>query len=279
MNNVINNEAGNELISSKIQNNIPINVGRVGRNELQVCIGYNINAEVHTFWLTNLQNNAGVYGSEKDILEFCEAYIGSIAKADLHIYWDMGEDFKQLQNHFFTTYAKDTPLLENRSVEPFHFKEPWSKQLENKNVLVVNPLSQSISKQYKNKELIWDNKNILPDFNLIAYESVQSIGNTGPHSGWVESFNIMKQEISKLEFDIALLGCGAYGMPLGTFIKEEMKKTAIYVGGGLQVLFGIKGKRWDSHADISAMYNQNGVRPLPHEIPANKDLVEGGCYW
>ena len=111
------------------------------------------------------------------------------------------------------------------------------------------------------------------------YESVQSIGNSGPHSGWKESFNIMKEEISKLEFDIALLGCGAYGMPLGAFIKEEMNKSAIYVGGGLQILFGIKGKRWDVHDEISSMYNQNWIRPFPQEIPNDKDLVENGCYW
>ena len=279
MNNLIKNDEANKLISSKIENNIPINVGRVGRNELQVCIGYNTNTSIESFWLTNLQNNAGVYGSEKDILEFCEAYIGSISKADLHVYWDMGEEFKQLQTHFFRSYAKDTPLLENRSVEPFHFQDPWSKQLKDKNVLVVNPLGESIYNQYRNRDLLWDNKDILPEFNLTVYQNVQSIGNNGPHSGWSESFNIMKKEISELEFDIALLGCGAYGMPLCTFIKEQMNKTAIYVGGGLQILFGIKGKRWDTHDEISVMYNENWVRPLPHEIPTKKDLVENGCYW
>jgi len=277
MNKIIKNIEANKLIAHKIKNNIVMNIGRIGKNELQVCIGYDTNTGVDTFWIGNLQNNAGVYGNEEDVVWFCYEYIKSIHMSDIHVYWQMGID--ELQNYFFHKYAKEATFIENRAVEPFHFQEPWSKELEGKNVLIVNPLAKSIPSQYKKRSLLWENKDILPEFNLIMYESVQSIGNTGPHYGWGESFRIMKEEISKLEFDIALLGCGAYGMPLGTFIKEEMNKSAIYVGGGLQILFGIKGKRWDAHDEISSMYNQNWIRPFPQEIPNDKDLVENGCYW
>ena len=35
----------------------------------------------------------------------------------------------------------------------------------------------------------------------------------------------MCQEIKKLDFDIALLGCGGYGLPLCNFIKKDMDKS------------------------------------------------------
>ena len=49
----------------------------------------------------------------------------------------------------------------------------------------------------------------------------------------------MCQEIKKLDFDIALLGCGGYGLPLCNFIIKDMDKSAIYIGGGLQIIWVI----------------------------------------
>lgn len=49
----------------------------------------------------------------------------------------------------------------------------------------------------------------------------------------------MKDEIDKRDYDIALIGCGAYGFPLAAHIKRSGKK-AVHLGGALQLLFGIK---------------------------------------
>ena len=45
----------------------------------------------------------------------------------------------------------------------------------------------------------------------------------------------MCMDIVKLEFDIALVACEGYGMPICNFIKGKLNKSAIYVGGGLQL--------------------------------------------
>ena len=47
--------------------------------------------------------------------------------------------------------------------------------------------------------------------------------------------------------------------------------------GALQLLFGIRGKRWDDHPIISKLYNDAWVRP--EEGLAHKEKVEGGSYW
>jgi hypothetical protein len=44
-------------------------------------------------------------------------------------------------------------------------------------------------------------------------------------------------------FDVALVSAGAYTGPLAHHIFK-LGKTAIYFGGSLQNLFGIKGHRW-----------------------------------
>ena len=55
--------------------------------------------------------------------------------------------------------------------------------------------------------------------------------------------------------------------------------VAIQMSGATQLLFGIKGRRWDTHPQISKLYNPAWVRPAPAEQPANKQAVEGGSYW
>ena len=58
-----------------------------------------------------------------------------------------------------------------------------------------------------------------------------------------------------------------------TILRLSGDKT----GGALQLLFGIRGKRWDDHPIISKLYNDAWVRP--EETLAHKEKVEGGSYW
>ena len=64
----------------------------------------------------------------------------------------------------------------------------------------------------------------------------------------------MYEQSLKTSFDVAIIGCGAYGMPLGAMLKDA-GKTVIHLGGVTQILFGIKGKRWDENK-TSELYNQ-----------------------
>ena len=132
---------------------------------------------------------------------------------------------------------------------------------------------------YKRREKLFEDVRILPEFKLRTYQAIQSQGGTSKYASWVDAFEKMKEDIAKIDFDISLIGCGAYGMPLGAFIKEVLKKQAIHVGGQLQLLFGIKGKRWDMRKDTSVLYNQYWIRPTEELRPKNYMDIENGCYW
>ena len=80
-------------------------------------------------------------------------------------------------------------------------------------------------------------------------------------------------------FDVVMLGCGAYGMPLTKYAWEKHHAMAVYIGGGLQILFGIKGKRWDDTSIGKRLYNEHWVRPLDSDKPSGAGKVEGGAYW
>ena len=92
----------------------------------------------------------------------------------------------------------------------------------------------------------------------------------------------MCQDIKKLDFDIALLGCGAYGLPLCNFIKSDLKKSAIYIGGGLQLLFGVIGRRWEGNDMWKKLIIDNDIkfiRPSEDEHVKNMRFLEDQCYW
>ena len=92
----------------------------------------------------------------------------------------------------------------------------------------------------------------------------------------------MCEDINKLNFDIALLGCGGYGVPLCNFIKIKKNKSAIYIGGGVQLLFGVIGNRWeqfDLWKQIIKENNTNFIKPSENEKCNNFCNIENGCYW
>jgi hypothetical protein len=129
---------------------------------------------------------------------------------------------------------------------------------------------------YKDKRIFLDGQ------EFVFYKSYLTLGFNRIHKNWVETFEIMCNDISKLDFDVALLGCGGYGLPLCHYIKTTLGKSAIYVGGGLQLLFGVMGKRWETNEMWKRIIAENDtkfVKPSQAEQIPNQTNIEGGCYW
>ena len=89
----------------------------------------------------------------------------------------------------------------------------------------------------------------------------------------------MKKLKTKENFDIALVAAGGYGMLISDYIFTEMGKSVMYIGGALQLFFGVIGKRWFENKDILKLMNDDWVRPLTADKPSNFTNVERGCYW
>jgi hypothetical protein len=157
--------------------------------------------------------------------------------------------------------------------------------LEGKHVLVVHPFAEDIINQYKNhREQLFEDKRVLPKFaSLRVVKAVQSLG--GESNGfqdWFEALDWMKTEMDKASYDVALIGCGAYGFPLAAHAKRTGHK-AVHLSGALQLLFGIRGKRWDSNYNTiynySSLFNNYWTHPQEHTKPLGFNKVEDGCYW
>lgn len=169
-------------------------------------------------------------------------------------------------------------------LEPFLNNNPWSRALEGKHVLVVHPFAEEITRQYhEHREQLFEDKRVLPEFaSLRVVKAVQSLGGEARgFKDWFDALDWMKNQMDGTPYDVALIGCGAYGFPLAAHAKRTGHK-AVHIGGGLQLLFGIKGKRWENpskKSEISKFFNEYWIRPDAINTPTIAHIIENGCYW
>ena len=150
--------------------------------------------------------------------------------------------------------------------------------LAGKRVLVVHPFKTTIERQYAHRAELFPGTDILPQFaDLRIVQAVQGLAgaDTG-YASWFDALAAMEQQMDAAPYDVAIIGAGAYGLPLAAHARDT-GHAAIQMSGALQLLFGIRGKRWDDHPIISKLYNDAWVRP--EETLAHKEKVEGGSYW
>jgi hypothetical protein len=276
---MINLQEGNLRIKSLLSENKPFVAGKMGAVEQQIMIYKYHNKP----WDNNLRwhasNHAGVTPPTDEILNFfTDVYTEALNNTDLLSIW-FPENINSMEYLISEHYCKNAEFMGGlQSLEPFYFDEPWSEELKDKKVLVVHPFEESIRTQYLIKDKIFENQKVLPNFDLITFKTYQTHGGGNTDLPWDYCLNDMNERISKIEFDVALVACGAYGLPVCSHIKN-MGKPAIHVGGGLQIMFGIKGNRWDNMAAVNKYYNQYWKRPFDSEKPRNHSVVEGSTYW
>ena len=278
---ILQEQEGNDLISQLLKSDKPIMVARIGGAELSCIRNYlkrrdNNKIRYKESMRFAMSNNAGFFPSTDEMLDrFSNEFLEYLTDADV-----VGTLFSKGEDYICHNYCKDAVLIRLRSIEPYYYLNPWSAKLKGKKVLVIHPFQETIENQYKNKrESIFDNQEILPLFHLETIKAVQSNANSKTiFRNWFQAYQYMCDEIFKKDFEIAIIGAGAYGLPLASYIKKLGKK-AIHMGGAAQILFGIKGKRWDNHEIISKLYNQYWLRPLKSETPQGYQSVEEGCYW
>lgn len=270
---ILSGEEGNNLIGQLLLKDSPCLISRIGSVELQTIKEFEQKKVFSPKTRTAIGTNAGVFPqSDEMISKFCTTYIEAIKASDAVGVWYM-----PYESNIIKKYASKAFLFPLRSIEPYYWTNPWSKVLQGKSVLVIHPFTESIQKQFKKKNLLFkDKQDVLPDFNLKTYKSVQSL-NSNPcgFNSWDEALMKMQKDIAEIDFDIAIIGAGAYGLPLGAYIKSNLKKSAVVLGGATQILFGIKGNRWNNFG----LYNEHWERPLESETIPNKNNVEGGAYW
>lgn len=279
---ILSSEEGNEKIAEIVTKGNPAAIGKIGSGELQALVfykktlkGYQNHKELINS-ANSLNIGPGVFPVNESIFNnFCSHFLEVLSYMDYLSVWYNPDEAKIVKHH-----APKAMLSELRSLEPYYHSNPWSQKLEHKKVLIIHPFIYSIQKQYQKRNEVWrDSAFVLPDFALKTIKTPLSARIVKPQfKDWFETLEVLKQQMSEIEFDIAIIGAGAWSLPLVVHAKN-LGKIGIHLGGATQILFGIKGERWDNHKIISTFYNDAWCAPSDSETPPKYKTVERGCYW
>lgn len=279
------NDEFNKRITEKILSNEPFFCCRYGASELTACFytlmrERNVLDSIKNRLLKTIKTASGVFPeNEETYLNFGRVYRKALNSADFNAYW--GSAF--MEEYLIEAYMKkDLILYAMRALEPFQYDEPWTWALKGKKVLIVHPFAELIEEQYKKRNEIFPDKEILPEFELVTVRAIQSSGETVPedYKDWIEASEALYNKCMEKDFEVALVSCGSYAVPLAARLKAAGKKVII-PGGMMQLMFGIKGTRWEeSRPDIVAMYNDAWVRAgKEYQVKDSDKMVDGPAYW
>lgn len=279
---IYTSEEINNCIRDMIMSGKPFLVGRFGATELFCVRTFDFEVESkYDKVLAQMQNWSGFFPHRRELGDrFKHLMLGSIPEANVMGIWMLPFEEYYL-NRYGSEQLKTTYLLD---LEPWSAPEnPWSASLEGKKVLVIHPFKETIEKQYKRRKEIFPGTNILPEFELKTLKAVQTVAGEKDErfATWFDALEWMYQEAMKIDFDVAIIGCGAYGFPLAAKLKQAGKQ-AIHLAGATQLLFGIKGKRWEENTAFSYVqkfFNDAWVYPSDEDKPKEASKVENGCYW
>ena len=298
-------EEGGELIYNMLSKNEPCMIARYGANELNCVTNYleieygdhniwkNLKGESLDWWWNKgvmrcMETNAGFFPPTDECLsKFSEMMLENSQYADAIAVFNPVKRGLPKMTSYLPSHVSYFPRI---SFDSFLLNNPWTRVLQGQKILVIHPFAELIETQYAKRKSLFDNPAVLPDFELLTLKAVQSIGGVTEQgfSNWFEGLDWMISEMDKIDYDIVLIGCGAYGFPLAAHAKRTGHK-AVHIGGTLQLLFGIKGKRWEdpkygtvygipegSYSKI--MDNPSWVRPDEYRTKQSEN-AEGACYW
>lgn len=270
----------NELIKKCIQDSKPLSFGKVGAVEEFHLVKYLLEGKV--YFNRELGINAGVFPlNESTVQKWLDEFQNAIQDLDCILSWESNAGMKdylirRLCKHALISYSFS-------DFEPFEFGEKgWHYSLGDKRILVVSPLASSIENQFSNYSNIWPGAK-LGGLTIIPSPHSPYISGESKFNNYFDALQAMKSSILMQgnNFEFAVVGAGAYSLPLLQFIKG-LEKPCIHLGGATQLLFGIRGSRWDNNPKFkqSSWYNnQYWISPLAKDTPRSANLVEGGCYW
>jgi hypothetical protein len=293
---LINKENADEFISQLIEKSEPGLVGRMGGTEARFIGEYLKLRKLQRFgvpiWLSSALSSrwkkrksevfaqAGFYfGNWKDVDRFCSEYLHALENTDVLGAWGVAFTWPEAIG---LNPAKTRVIPVGFTapwVEPYSGNgPPWCQSLEGRRVLVVSGFATSIESQHKLMASVFKNTNF-PRFELSTVRAPIVTGEKDPDgSTWFELLDHMKDEISKKDFDVALIAAGAFSYPLAAHVKK-IGKIGIHCGGGLQIFFGVMGNRWNNSPEVLKYVNEYWVRPSADERPKTADQVENACYW
>lgn len=290
---VTENERLRDYLENKLKTFEPFIIPRIAGVEnklahlgiMMVQRNKTLQKEVLERFLFVMKNNAGIkLTSSQSIVNYASMYLQSFRECEMYFDWEPWGNVAQsiFDSLLFIHINFNKKRVAALALDVFHsiHSNPWTTVLKGKRLLIISPFVESMREKLNDREKIYG-VDLFPECEFVFLKPPQTQANCDSEEFDVELDRFVStiQEIKPL-FDIALVSCGGYGNLVCSKIYQ-MNKSAIYVGGVLQMYFGIYGSRWErERPDIMKLYNNEyWTRPKEIERPDGFQNVENSCYW
>lgn len=290
---VIENDRLRNYLKNKIQNNKHFIIPRIAGIENKLAYfgvmmmqnKNNFQQQLLERFLAVMKNNAGIkISNPQSIMKYATSYLQAFHECDLYFDWEPWGNVAQsiFDSLLFIHLNFNKTRVSALTLDIFHHihSNPWTRCLKGKRLLIVSPFVESMQEKLNDREKIYG-IDLFPECEFVFLKPPQTQANCQSDEFDVE----LERFVSKIreikdDFDVALVSCGGYGNLVCSKIYQ-MEKSAIYVGGVLQMYFGIYGSRWErERGDIMKLYkNEYWTRPKETERPDGFQNVENSCYW
>lgn len=278
-------------ILKKIENNQNFMIPRIAGIENEFSMlgdlikTFGMNSEFNNIFKKNcykMKNNAGIkFVSFESVILYSQMYIDAFKNCEMYFGWEMygGMDYIK-QSYEYIKNKTNKSIIWASALDIYHYIYacPWTLALKGKKILIISSFSKSIETKIPIREKIYG-IDLFPECEIITITPPQTQGNQESDEFHIE-LQKFTSTLDSLEYDIALVSCGGYGNLVCNYIYNK-GKSAIYVGGVLQMYFGILGSRWliDRQDVVRLFLNEHWSKPGGEEKPKGYENIEGGCYW
>lgn len=275
-------EDGALVMSEALLSGMPTAIAKVGASELRTCreigeLRTGSRTALSKSILHELHLHSGVFPPTQDsFVRFADRYVADARLIDVLGVW-----YLEGESEFVERHVPSARLIRIVPLEPYTSElNPWSMHLAGKRVVVVSPFARSIEAQYARRAEVWRARpEVLPEFRLrTVMAPLSDFLVKSPYPDWFLALDALKRELAAEPFDVAIIGAGAFSIPLAVESKR-LGGIGIHLGGATQLLFGVLGGRWDKSEFLRQFVNDAWVRPSGDERPPNFKRMEGGSYW
>lgn len=274
-------EDGYDILQNTVASKTPFFIGRLSGTETRFC-GLRITRKPTDAWMIKeMQLWSGINLTvEADAARYVSEFTAAVDSCDKLGVWDGTMYSQAVEFYNYANVRYSHKYFPATSLEPFYyFNQPSYRPLfVNKTILVITSHEDTIRAQISKLDLIFPKK-IFDNCTFIVVRAPVQYAECCDGRPWPVHFEELKNKIRNLKFDIALAGCGGFGMPICNFIYKEMNASAMYVGGALQLFFGIIGSRWLSNKRVRDLRNSSWCWPLASDRPVGTEYGEQACYW
>jgi hypothetical protein len=286
-----------DYVAGKLQSNQPFIIPRIAGIENNFAVFAHIKRKTNTNEVDQyfqqvapaMKNNAGIYLPDMNsIMRYSDLYLKAFENCEMMGAWEVqGKYIEHIQQsyEFMRNSFPNKKMFWVFALDIFHYiydPKAWTKALRGKRILIISAFTDSIREKVPIREKIYDGVDLFPGCSFIYAKPPQTQAGETSRAFEQELNDFTKRlDVIKDDYDVALVSCGGYGNLVCNYIYENHKKSAIYVGGVLQMYFGVLGGRWlKERPDVLRLFmNEHWSRPKASERPRNCDQVEGGCYW